>query len=260
MESDETKTVSSGLDLYVNQCSDVSKMKTSLLSCNKNDPDSARKAIQYITADLTYPVISEERYADLTDLDGEVWLPVAEYTKYSGETYTLLDGYLISNMGRFKRLAHIQEYDRNHVHICANIPERMLRRHEDMNGYYRVAVHSTHSDRPEFLASLARLVAATFIRKFTGTEEVDHLNKNRKDDRLSNLEIVSGDENRRRASTTSRPGYFEECPDIIFPSQLEACKALGRDPTYISTCTHGGYALHPKWNRKLSFHWKECKR
>lgn len=68
MESDETKTVSSGLDLYVNQCSDVSKMKTSLLSCNKNDPDSARKAIQYITAQRVYHQISRIiRYTELID-------------------------------------------------------------------------------------------------------------------------------------------------------------------------------------------------
>ena len=256
--SDETKTVSSGLDLYVNQCSDVSKMKASLLSCNKNDPDSARKAIQFITAQ-TYPVISEERYADLQDLDGEVWLPVIEYAVYNGETYKLYDGYMVSNMGRFKRLAHIQEYDRNNTHICANIPEKMLGRHEDMNGYYRVSIRSTDPEHSAFLASLARIVAATFIRKFVGTEEVDHLNKNRKDDRLSNLEIVSGNENRRRASKTSHPGYFEECPDIIFPSQLEACKAIGRDPTYINSCSHDGYALHPRWNRNISLHWKECK-
>ena len=66
--SDETKTVSSGLDLYVNQCSDVSKMKTSLLSCNKNDPDSARKAIQYITAQRVYHQISRIiRYTELID-------------------------------------------------------------------------------------------------------------------------------------------------------------------------------------------------
>lgn len=66
--SDETKTVSSGLDLYVNQCSDVSKMKTSLLSCNKNDPDSAKKAIQYITAQRVYHQISRIiRFTELMD-------------------------------------------------------------------------------------------------------------------------------------------------------------------------------------------------
>lgn len=66
--SDETKTVSSGLDLYVNQCSDVSKMKTSLLSCNKADPDSARKAIQYITVQRVYHQMSRIiRYTELLD-------------------------------------------------------------------------------------------------------------------------------------------------------------------------------------------------
>ena len=66
--SDEANTFSSGLDLYVNQCSDVSKMKTSLLSCNKNDPDSARKAIQFITVQRVYHQISRIiRFTELMD-------------------------------------------------------------------------------------------------------------------------------------------------------------------------------------------------
>lgn len=66
--SDETKTVSSGLDLYANQCRDVSNMRASLLSCNKNDPDSARKAIQYITVQRVYHQISRIiRFTELMD-------------------------------------------------------------------------------------------------------------------------------------------------------------------------------------------------
>lgn len=66
--SDETKTVSSDLDLYVNQCRDVSNMKTSLLSCNKNDPDSARRALQFITVQRVYHQMSRIiRYTELVD-------------------------------------------------------------------------------------------------------------------------------------------------------------------------------------------------
>ena len=61
---DETKTVSSDVDLYVNQCRDVSNMRASLLSCNKNDPNSARKAIQYIAGIGIYRFIGRSANDD----------------------------------------------------------------------------------------------------------------------------------------------------------------------------------------------------
>lgn len=256
MDMDAANTFSSDIDLYANQCRDVSNMRTSLLSCNKNDPDSARRAIQYIP-DLTYPVISEERYADLEDLDGEVWSLVTSYTRTDGVRFELQQGYVVSNMGRFKRVSHTQEYDRHGVHIVANIPERMLRRHADIDGYYRVCAQLAEEGN-ELLISLARLVATAFIGEIRNADEVDHLNKNRQDDRVCNLEIVTSAENKRRSSTTGHPGYFIEFPEFVFSSQKAACDAIGRDPTYISTCIHDGYALHPRWLPHVSLHWKEC--
>lgn len=68
MDMDAANTFSSDIDLYANQCRDVSNMRTSLLSCNKNDPDSARKAIQYITVQRVYHQISRIiRYTEMID-------------------------------------------------------------------------------------------------------------------------------------------------------------------------------------------------
>ena len=68
MEVEETKTVSSDMDLYVNQCKDVASMRSSLLSFNKNDPNAARKALQNITILRVYHQISSIiRYTELMD-------------------------------------------------------------------------------------------------------------------------------------------------------------------------------------------------
>jgi len=66
---DETKTVSSdSMDLYLNQCRDVSNMRASLLSFNKNDPNSAKRALQNITVLRVYHQISRIiRYTEMMD-------------------------------------------------------------------------------------------------------------------------------------------------------------------------------------------------
>ena len=65
---DETKTVSSGIDLYVKQIEDVADMRSSLLSFNRNDPNSARKAIQNITILRVYHQLSRiVRYTEAMD-------------------------------------------------------------------------------------------------------------------------------------------------------------------------------------------------
>lgn len=65
----DTKTVSSDMDdlsLYVQQTKDVANMRASLLTFNRNDPNSAKKAIQNITVLRVYHQMSRiVRYTDL---------------------------------------------------------------------------------------------------------------------------------------------------------------------------------------------------
>ena len=67
----ETKTVSSDIDdvsLYAQQMDDVANMRSSLLNFNRNDPNSARKAIQNITVLRVYHQMSRiVRYTSLMD-------------------------------------------------------------------------------------------------------------------------------------------------------------------------------------------------
>ena len=67
----EAKTVSSdmdGIELFLQQTSDVSNMKNTLLSFNRNDPNAARKAIQNITVLRVYHQMSRiVRYTAIMD-------------------------------------------------------------------------------------------------------------------------------------------------------------------------------------------------
>lgn len=52
---EHVETVSTGLvDIYAKQCEDVSKMRTSLLMFNENDPISTKRAMQNITVLRVY--------------------------------------------------------------------------------------------------------------------------------------------------------------------------------------------------------------
>lgn len=65
---DDTKTVSSDIDLYVNQTRDVANMRAALLNLNKSDPNAARRALQNITVLRVYHQISRIiRYTELMD-------------------------------------------------------------------------------------------------------------------------------------------------------------------------------------------------
>ena len=60
--------VTSSLDLYASQCNDVEAMRSSLLSIDRRDPNSARKAMQNITILRVYHQMSRIiRYTNLMD-------------------------------------------------------------------------------------------------------------------------------------------------------------------------------------------------
>ena len=116
----DTKTVSSDMDdlsLYVQQTKDVADMRASLLTFNRNDPNSARKAIQNITVLRVYHQMSRiVRYTSLMD-------------KLEDKMYQCLDNVLdtmeCDNLMDLKALIAIQE----------KLQENMIQSHKLLEPY-----------------------------------------------------------------------------------------------------------------------------
>ena len=89
---------------------------------------------------------------------------------------------------------------------------------------------------------VARLVAITFLGKPTAeTNTVNHINGNRLDNRIENLEWLSLGDNVRQAFDTGLMPYHkirlynDDC-NMTFRSMSVASKNIGRNKGYISLC------------------------
>lgn len=104
--------------------------------------------------------------------------------------------YQVSNYGRVKRLKTIVNSS------CRNggkriTPEKILKQNIKRNGYLTVDLSKNGITKT---ISVHRLVALTFIpNEDTNKTQIDHINCNKKDNRVCNLEWVSDKENRERA-------------------------------------------------------------
>ncbi len=69
---------------------------------------------------------------------------------------------------------------------------RMMNFDKDKNGYYKVKLYNDGKCK---LLTIHRLLALHFIPKIEGKDLVDHINRNREDNRLENLRWVNKSEN-----------------------------------------------------------------
>lgn len=114
--------------------------------------------------------ITLERYMELSDLDGEVWKPVVGFERF----------FQISNLGRLKTTAR------------PKVRERIKMPKNNGKGYW---LHDFCIKNVHHYKYIHRLVAEAFLENPRNKPEVDHLNANRSDNRLVNLEWVSHLEN-----------------------------------------------------------------
>lgn len=103
----------------------------------------------------------------------------------------------VSNLGRIKRLEYVYTYlqtnqfDKTGKEVRQTFPEKIYKKRRT-KGRNTVAI-----DGKEYF--VYRLVVSNFIRPILPKEEVNHINGDKQDDRLSNLEIVSRIENHNHA-------------------------------------------------------------
>ena len=133
----------------------------------------------------------------------------------------------------------------------------LLRQRVDKYGYASVHLRSNGHRRNHFVH---RLVCQAF-NPIASPQlmEVDHINCHKLDNRVENLEWVTGEENRRRALENAQIG--RPCKAIVgtsnigkivyFSSLTEAAKH-GFSSTGISACLHGRAATSKHYRWKLA--------
>lgn len=112
-----------------------------------------------------------EGFTIIKNMDGEEWRDLPEL---QGE-------YQVSNLGRVKRVKGA---------------ERLVKLTTQRNGYVYVTLSFGNTSK---CFKTSRLVAKAFIPNPNNYEEVDHLNADKQNNSVSNLEWVTPEENKRRA-------------------------------------------------------------
>lgn len=109
----------------------------------------------------------------------EVWKDVTDYEGY----------YQVSNLGRVKSLER-ELIKKNGIRYT--LKERILRPAPMTSGYSFVTLYKETNSK---MLSMHRLAAAAFIPNPENKPQVNHLNGNRKDNRVENLEWCTVSEN-----------------------------------------------------------------
>jgi hypothetical protein len=147
--------------------------------------------------------------------------------------------YQVSNLGRIKRL------------FC-NGNENFLQGKHDKDGYITVILSRKQTKK---YCRLHRLIAKAFIPNPGGKAEVNHKDRNKRNNEVSNLEWVTPAENTRHCIDTGRPTHkraiLQYTKDMeliaVWDSLKEAAKQLNIGDSNICSCcagrlkTSGGY-------------------
>ncbi|CAL6016665.1 Conserved_hypothetical protein [Hexamita inflata] len=152
-----------------------------------------------------------------------------------GEQFKYINGYpsyLVSNFGRIS--FNEDKVKRAPISIT--------------NGYYQITIQNEFSSKQFFIH---RLVAQAFLGECPENHEVDHIDRNRQNNQLSNLRYVTRSQNLRNRS--SYVGHLAEYLEVL-PStcvQLNTYKHHTFDRYYIDTETNELYSFDNNQYRKL---------
>ncbi|CAL5979102.1 Conserved_hypothetical protein [Hexamita inflata] len=117
------------------------------------------------------------------------------------------------------------------------------------NGYYQVSIQNEFGSNHYFIY---RLVAQSFLGECPDDYEVDHIDRNRQNNQLSNLRYVTRSQNLRNKSSYS--GYSAEYSEVL-PStcvKLNTYKHHTFDRYFIDTITNQLYSFDNNQYRKIN--------
>lgn len=150
----------------------------------------------------------------------ENWKPVVGYEGF----------YEVSDLGRIRRVDSRVNSGIKHSN-SRMVKGRVLKTHLKRNGYLSVDLSVNNKVKT---ISVHRLVAEAFLPKIEGKTQVNHINLNKQDNRVSNLEWCTSEENKDHAH---RNGKFYNpykkpirCVDTgeVFESSYQAAEWVNR--------------------------------
>jgi hypothetical protein len=109
----------------------------------------------------------------------EIWKPVPDFEGY----------YEVSNYGRVKSLSRTIKYTNNRVH---NTPGKIIKLGKHRNGYLVVRLYKNQNEKKWLVH---RLVATVFIPNLEEKPQINHIDGNKANNNVDNLEWATASEN-----------------------------------------------------------------
>lgn len=187
--------------------------------------------------------VSNLEILSAASLDGEIWKPIEGF-----ET-----AYHISNLGRVKRVAHVDVYTRKDSNKKVNryVADKIIKTRESEE-YYEINLR--YQNKSEF-RRVHRMVATAFLPNPDNLPEVNHINGNKHDNRVENLEWCTSRENVQhsiktglRKSRKHVDGTRKQirCVETgqVFNTAKEAAAYFHTEPQYLSERADTGKSCH----------------
>ena len=176
-------------------------------------------------------------------LDGEIWRPVDGFES----------SYCVSNLGRVKRLAHVDSYVRKDTNkeVARYVSDKIMKTRES-DEYYEINLYC--QSKSEY-KRVHRMVASAFLPNPDNLPEVNHINGNKHDNRVENLEWCTSLENIQHSIKTGLRGSRKQvdgtrkrvrCIETgqVFNTAKEAAAYFHAEPQYLSERADTGRSCH----------------